>query len=214
MSGADARSPLWTDGGEHRCSAGGRTRPSWLHHAAGSVAPPNPRGRDARLALPVARAHSSAGERSLHTREVPGSIPGAPTSPVAQPCELAVTAAARPPVFCPLLPKASEGVQLTATRRRSGQRDCCRGRRTPDPAPTGHASTPPPASLDDRRQSQTPGHFCPALTCRNNSPSPRWALVAAASREGRNPRGKGRAWCAGTEPGTAAARVRRERRSP
>src|SRR3954451_10406125 len=27
----------------------------------------------------AARAHSSAGERSLHTREVPGSIPGAPT---------------------------------------------------------------------------------------------------------------------------------------
>ena len=27
------------------------------------------------------RAHSSAGERSLHTREVPGSIPGAPTLP-------------------------------------------------------------------------------------------------------------------------------------
>ena len=31
------------------------------------------------LTLPYApRAHSSAGERSLHTREVPGSIPGAP----------------------------------------------------------------------------------------------------------------------------------------
>jgi hypothetical protein len=28
----------------------------------------------------VSRAHSSAGERPLHTREVPGSIPGAPTS--------------------------------------------------------------------------------------------------------------------------------------
>ena len=28
--------------------------------------------------LLVSRAHSSAGERSLHTREVPGSIPGAP----------------------------------------------------------------------------------------------------------------------------------------
>jgi hypothetical protein len=27
----------------------------------------------------ASRAHSSAGERSLHTREVPGSIPGAPT---------------------------------------------------------------------------------------------------------------------------------------
>ena len=26
----------------------------------------------------LSRAHSSAGERSLHTREVPGSIPGAP----------------------------------------------------------------------------------------------------------------------------------------
>ena len=31
------------------------------------------------LALQPSRAHSSAGERSLHTREVPGSIPGAPT---------------------------------------------------------------------------------------------------------------------------------------
>ena len=30
------------------------------------------------LALSPSRAHSSAGERSLHTREVPGSIPGAP----------------------------------------------------------------------------------------------------------------------------------------
>ena len=30
------------------------------------------------LALQPSRAHSSAGERSLHTREVPGSIPGAP----------------------------------------------------------------------------------------------------------------------------------------
>jgi hypothetical protein len=29
--------------------------------------------------LRPSRAHSSAGERSLHTREVPGSIPGAPT---------------------------------------------------------------------------------------------------------------------------------------
>jgi hypothetical protein len=29
--------------------------------------------------LSVSRAHSSAGERPLHTREVPGSIPGAPT---------------------------------------------------------------------------------------------------------------------------------------
>jgi hypothetical protein len=29
--------------------------------------------------LSAFRAHSSAGERSLHTREVPGSIPGAPT---------------------------------------------------------------------------------------------------------------------------------------
>src|ERR687891_889580 len=28
--------------------------------------------------LSRSRAHSSAGERSLHTREVPGSIPGAP----------------------------------------------------------------------------------------------------------------------------------------
>src|SRR5207342_3932524 len=35
-------------------------------------------GRDGRLALALSRAHSSAGERSLHTREVPGSIPGAP----------------------------------------------------------------------------------------------------------------------------------------
>jgi hypothetical protein len=31
----------------------------------------------AKLTLPG--AHSSAGERPLHTREVPGSIPGAPT---------------------------------------------------------------------------------------------------------------------------------------
>ena len=31
-----------------------------------------------RVALSLSRAHSSAGERSLHTREVPGSIPGAP----------------------------------------------------------------------------------------------------------------------------------------
>ena len=31
--------------------------------------------------LSPSRAHSSAGERSLHTREVPGSIPGAPTEP-------------------------------------------------------------------------------------------------------------------------------------
>ena len=30
------------------------------------------------LAFASFRAHSSAGERSLHTREVPGSIPGAP----------------------------------------------------------------------------------------------------------------------------------------
>ncbi len=30
---------------------------------------------------PRSRAHSSAGERPLHTREVPGSIPGAPTHP-------------------------------------------------------------------------------------------------------------------------------------
>ena len=34
-----------------------------------------------RVALSLSRAHSSAGERSLHTREVPGSIPGAPMPP-------------------------------------------------------------------------------------------------------------------------------------
>ena len=37
------------------------------------------RGTYQGLRYPYAlRAHSSAGERSLHTREVPGSIPGAP----------------------------------------------------------------------------------------------------------------------------------------
>ena len=35
--------------------------------------------RKHRANLGRSRAHSSAGERSLHTREVPGSIPGAPT---------------------------------------------------------------------------------------------------------------------------------------
>ncbi len=38
------------------------------------------RARSRALALHPSRAHSSAGERSLHTREVPGSIPGAPIS--------------------------------------------------------------------------------------------------------------------------------------
>jgi hypothetical protein len=34
--------------------------------------------RRSRLSSVRSRAHSSAGERPLHTREVPGSIPGAP----------------------------------------------------------------------------------------------------------------------------------------
>ena len=37
-----------------------------------------------RLSFSLSRAHSSAGERSLHTREVPGSIPGAPTPSIAR----------------------------------------------------------------------------------------------------------------------------------
>jgi hypothetical protein len=42
--------------------------------------PNGPRADFTQMAiLSRSRAHSSAGERSLHTREVPGSIPGAPT---------------------------------------------------------------------------------------------------------------------------------------
>jgi hypothetical protein len=36
-------------------------------------------GKPGAITLVRLRAHSSAGERPLHTREVPGSIPGAPT---------------------------------------------------------------------------------------------------------------------------------------
>src|SRR5690349_18264197 len=39
---------------------------------------PTEEGRGELANLSLSRAHSSAGERPLHTREVPGSIPGAP----------------------------------------------------------------------------------------------------------------------------------------
>jgi hypothetical protein len=58
------------------------------------------------------RAHSSAGERSLHTREVPGSIPGAPI--LATP--MSTRFAARGPEACPSLvnrssPFSYEGIE-------------------------------------------------------------------------------------------------------
>src|SRR5712691_11497178 len=41
---------------------------------------PLPSGAECRWVFSIrSRAHSSAGERPLHTREVPSSIPGAPT---------------------------------------------------------------------------------------------------------------------------------------
>ena len=60
--------------------------------SANRTAPPSRDGATPRLvmsdgmrcaSLTPSRAHSSAGERSLHTREVPGSIPGAPITPKA-----------------------------------------------------------------------------------------------------------------------------------
>jgi hypothetical protein len=59
------------------------TRPNWWTRASSRLrarsqgcASRSPKHSGARLA--EARAHSSAGERPLHTREVPGSIPGVP----------------------------------------------------------------------------------------------------------------------------------------
>ena len=73
---ATCRYPGRPDGCLRRNQRGAERHP--LSMAAGFTAKPPARNSDL-ATLDVSRAHSSAGERPLHTREVPGSIPGAPT---------------------------------------------------------------------------------------------------------------------------------------
>jgi hypothetical protein len=70
-------------GSRERCSSTSNSRSSSEPRASGSTwSVDSSRGSQPRrmATLDRSRAHSSAGERPLHTREVPGSIPGAPTT--------------------------------------------------------------------------------------------------------------------------------------
>ena len=67
-------------------SDGVRSRWSGCRVQGTANSPPSATGQKERSTgaiLSTSRAHSSAGERSLHTREVPGSIPGAPINALA-----------------------------------------------------------------------------------------------------------------------------------